>query len=232
MATTQPSADNLLGNLMLNAAKEAQKPLEDDVRALKGDVITLKNLKKETDVQNIQLQEKLGQEAETHNSEVEGLKENLRVLKEETETQKEQLAKLQENCKGEVGNYNSEVESLKESLRVLKEETEAHLREELAKVTSINQDMKQKIRDMSEAYARLSSRLDDVNECTKGIGGMKEDIEAEVDKKIEAEVKEKVEIEVKEELDEEIANSPHPVASTEPLNQSGPKKRRRVCFCF
>jgi uncharacterized protein YukE len=154
------------------------------------------------------------------------------VLKEETETQKAQLAKLQDNCKGEANNYNSEVESLKESLRVLKGATEANLREERAKITSMDQDMKQKIRDMSEAYARLSSRLDDVDECTKGIGGMKEDIEAEVDKKIEAEVKEKVEIEVKEEVDEEIVNTPHPVASTEPLNQSGPKKRRRVCYCF
>jgi peptidoglycan hydrolase CwlO-like protein len=62
---------------MLNAAKEAQKPLEDDVRALKDDITTLKTLKKETEAQNIQLQEKLGQEVETHNCKVEGLKENL-----------------------------------------------------------------------------------------------------------------------------------------------------------
>jgi chromosome segregation ATPase len=155
------------------------------------------------------------------NADLQAIKDDFKILKEQTVAQHtHQLGNLVQ----EADNYNSEVEGLKKSLRVLEEETVAHLIEELAKLTStVDQDMEQKISEISETYARLDTRLNEVKERTEALGVMK--------KEVETEVKEELHEELKQELDTEIANMPHP-ASTEPLQPSEPPKRRRICFCF
>lgn len=217
MSTTeQPSAS---GASTHDTAKEAPKPPKNDIQALKDEITSYKTLSDQLEQQI----ERLSHEVDKHEVEMAGVKDSVRVIREETGSQNSQL---EEKLGNEADGVNSRVGNLEQSLKVLREETETRLREEVDNITlAVDRDMKQKVSEMEEAYARLNMRVDEGERRVQDMEGLTEGMEVEM--------MEKLKQELKDEIGTEIANRPHP-ASIEPIetNTSEPPKRRRICFCF
>lgn len=179
--------------------------------------------------------------------------EDVRLLQEATKTLQAQQRKDLEEL---ANKHQNEVEHLKGTSRAAKEAMEARLHEELARaISNMGADMKQQVDGLTKQFVGLNTKVGNMSDHFEDAKEVREETErdlratveseveeevkhqvkTEVKHEVERQVKEEVEGQMKDEVEEavemEVANMPHP-ASTDPLNQTEPKKKRKKCFCL